>query len=302
MLSYTGQRNLFGTLVNNTASTILAVGDSLINDRRRFVLSRKNWWFLEKAFTFTTVASQQFYSLQGDIDRILSAPYVVIGNTTYVPREVTSREEWDRLNLVTYTSDIPQWWIQYGATVGIFPKPTTSAYTYTVNAKQKVIDLNIADYTTGTIVSVASGGTAVVGSATAWTDGMVGQWIKINNSATTNKGDGQWYQISAVGSTTSITLARPYGGTAIVAGAASYTMGQMSIMPDAYDSLPIYLALQTYFTSIEPDQTKATLYGGMAGDLMKQMEADQSNRTGGRVLDNGIMYGAPVNPNLTIGF
>src|SRR6266567_3450712 len=99
MLSYTGQRNLFGTLVNNSDSTILTVADSLINDRRRFVLSRKNWWFLEKAFTFSTVASQQFYTLQGDIDRILTAPYVTVGSTRYVPREVTSREEWDRLNL-----------------------------------------------------------------------------------------------------------------------------------------------------------------------------------------------------------
>ncbi len=302
MLSYTGQRNLFGTLVNNSDSAILTTADTLINDRRRFILSRRNWWFLEKAFTFNTVASQQFYTLQGDIDRILTSPYVTIGNIRYVPRECTNREEWDRLNLVSYTSDIPTWWIQYGSTVGIFPKPTTANYVYTLNAKQKVIDLSIADYTTGSIVSVATGGTAVVGTGTTWTAGMVGQWLKITAGAAANLGDGVWYQIAAVPSTTTITLAQPYGGVAISTATSPYTIGQMSIMPDAYDSLPIYLALQTYFTSIEPDQAKATMYTAMAGDLAKQMDADQSNRTGGRVLDEGIDKTAIVNPNLTVGF
>lgn len=302
MLSYTGQRNLFGTLVNNSDATILTTADTLINDQRRFVLSRKNWWFLEKAFTFTTVAAQQFYTLQGDIDRVISDPYVAVGNTRYTPRECQSRNVWDRLNLVTYSSDVPAWWIQYNNTVGIFPKPTTSNYVYTVNAKQKQVDMSLADYSTGTIVSVANGGTAVVGNGTTWTAGMVGMWIRITQTTAANSGDGIWYQISAVPSTTSITLATNYGGPAIAAASTSYTIGQMSVLPDAYDSLPVYLALQTYFTSIEPDSDKHEKYGNMAGALMTQMERDQSNRTGGRVLDDGIVATSIINPNLTVGF
>lgn len=303
MLSYTGQRNLFGTLVNNSNdASILTVADTLINDQRRTILSFKNWWFLEKQFTFNTVASQQFYTLRGDIDRILSAPYLTNGNTRYTPREVTSREEWDRLNLVTYSTDVPQWWIQYSNTVGLFPTPTSSNLVVTLNAKQKQVDMSLADYTTGSIVSVANGGTAVVGTSTVWAAGMVGQWIRITPNSSTNSGDGIWYQISAVGSATTLTLAQPYGGTAISGGTTVYTIGQMSILPDAYDSLPIYRALATYFTSIEPDISKAEEYTKKADVMQSIMNVDQSNRTGGRVLDNGIGIGGIINPNLTVGF
>lgn len=60
-------------------------------------------------------------------------------------------------------------------------------------------------YTTGTI-AVNSGGTTVTGSGTAWTSAMVGQYIFIQMVL---------YQISAVGSTTSLTLADAYFGSSV---------------------------------------------------------------------------------------
>lgn len=303
MLSYTGQRNYFGTLVNNTGTATLATADTLINDKRRVLLSSKNWWFLKKDFTFTTTAGGQYYTLQGDIDRIFSSPTVLVGSTRYTPVEVSSRDEWNRLNLTTYSTDFPQWWTQYTSSqIGIFPKSTTAGYTYTLNAKQKVVDLSVVDYTTGTIVTLANGGTAVTGAGTTWTAGMVGKWIKIAAGNAANLGDGLWYQISAVGSTTTLTLAQAYGGTSIAAGSATYTMGQMSILPEAYDSLPIYMALETYYTSIEPNAVQSDKYGESAKSLLVQMNADHSNATGGRVLDEGVGRSTPINPNLTVGF
>lgn len=300
MLSYTGQRNLFGDLVRNSSSATLTLADTLINQRRKVVLSARPWWFLEKAFTLSTTASTQFYAIPGQIDRILSSPYITVGGNRYVPKECPSREVWDQLNQSSYTSDFPEWWILYGNQIGFFPTPATSSNTITFNAKQKVVDLSVADYTTGTIVSVSNGGTAVVGSSTSWTTGMAGKWLKIASGNAANLGDDIWYQVSSVGGATAITLNNPYGGTAIAAGSASYTLGQMSILPDAYDELPLYLALQTYFTSVDPNEKKAALYASMSKDLYSQMLTDHSNNTGGRVVDWGLEEEAIINPNLRI--
>ena len=129
-----------------------------------------------------------------------------------------------------------------------------------------------------------------------------GQYIRIDPGTAANKGDGTWYMISAVGSATTLTLANAYGGTAIAAGSATYTIGQASILPEAYQMLPVFLALEIYFTSIDPKPQNAQLYQGKGADMMQQMVRDQSNKTGGRVLDEGIDKTTLINPNLTIGF
>ena len=274
----------------------------LINDQRRQVLASRQWWFMEKPYTFTTTALTQGYTLRGDIERPLSDPTVTVGTVRYTPKEAPNLRFWNQLNLVQYYSDIPEWWFFYNGQIQLFPIPSAGTYTVTLSAKPKIIDLSIADYTTGTIVSVANAGTAVVGDSTSWTTGMGGLWMSITRSATANKGDGQWYEISSVTSTTALTLTRGYGGSAIATGAAAYTIGECSILPDQYDSLPLYRALTVYFTSIDPNEIKAQLYAGMAKELLDTMAKEQGSRSGGRVLDEGIDKTSIINPNLTIGF
>lgn len=300
MLSYTGQRNHFGDLARDSQSATLTLADTLINQRRRVVLAARNWWFLEKAFTLVTAASTQFYAIPGQVERLLSAPYITVGGSRYVPDECPNRETWDRLNESSVVSDFPEFWILYGYQLGFYPTPASASNTITLNAKQRVVDLSVADYSTGSIVSVANGGTAVVGTGTSWTAGMAGKWLKITSGNAANLGDDTWYQISSVTDATHITLNSAYGGTAIAAATSPYIIGQMSILPDAYDELPIFLALQVYFTSVDPKPNKATLYASMAKDLYSQMLTDQSNRTGGRVVDWGLEDDDVLNPNLTI--
>ena len=299
-LSYTGARNHFGNLVNASDTTTLALADTLMNLRRRVILSARPWWFLEKAFTLTTLASTQFYALPGQVDRLLSDPYITVSSTRYKPKECVSRAEWDRINETSYTSDVPEWWILYANQVGFWPTPASASNTITLNAKQKVVDLSVADYTTGTIVSVAAAGTAIVGSSTSWTAGMIGKYIKITAGNAANLGDDIWYLISAVTDTTHLTIANAYGGAAIATGSANYTIGQLSILPEAYDELPLFMALQVYYTSPDGNPEKATMYASMAKDLYSQMLSDHSNRTGGRVLDEGLGEDDPMNPNLFI--
>src|ERR1035437_528544 len=84
----------------------------------------------------------------------------------------------------------------------------------------KIIGLN--GYTTGT-VAVNKGGTTVSGTATVWTNAMVGRYILL---------DGYYYLITLVGSATSITIDPIFPGT-IVGGnvtGANYAIADVNFL------------------------------------------------------------------------
>jgi hypothetical protein len=277
MLTYTTKRNLFGTLSNDKSDDNLTVGDTLINNFEKQISKKYN--FLESSVYSSTVASQQFYELPNNFGKIKNVT-VTIGTTKYSPKRITSREQWDNLNSATSTtSDIPEYYYIFNKQIGFYPTPssaTTDAIYLQYHIRLK--DSSVADYTTGSIVSVANGGTAVVGTGTSWTAKMAGMWLQIADSGTANTGDGEWYEIESVESSTALTLRLAYQGIAIVAGTASYTIGQASYLPEDFQMLPVFQALEVYFTSIKPDNTKRIAYAGKVAE-MKQglMEEYGSN-------------------------
>lgn len=295
MLSFTERRNTFGDLSGDSSSANLAIGDKNMNIIEKKILSSYAWPFLDKQFTTVTDSSNQFIILPQYIDRVSSVT-VTVGTYTYSPRECQSREMWDRLNMTTVTSNIPTWWFVYDGKLGLFPKPSTSSNTVTINGKQLAKDLSITDYSTGTIATTVVGSATVTGGGTSWAASMAGRWLRITESDTTNKGDGFWYQILSVASTTSLTLVRPYVGTAITAGSAAYTISQCSLMPEQYQDLPMYWALWMHF--LLPNPEKAQLYKQLYTDGCTEMKTDYSVRNQSCVLDDGD--GRPImdSPNL----
>lgn len=267
-----------------------------VNDGIRYALGSHAWPFLEKTSTLASVASQQFYQLPYDYGQLISA-ITTIGTTQYVPIECPNREQWNILNTSTaITSDIPKYYIIFGNTIGFWPMPASNAGTYTFTYKKAVKDLSISDYSTGTIVSVANGGIAVVGSGTTWAVSMAGRYLQIAESNTANKGDGFWYQIASSASTTSITLTAPYGGTAISAGAATYTIGQMSVLPENYQSLPIWYATAEYWGTQREIQ-RYDYFRGKFDEGVKQMLEEFGQKSESAVIDNGPWRGWGPNPN-----
>src|SRR5690606_34137837 len=96
-------------------------------------------------------------------------------------------------------------------------------------------------------VNAANGGSIVTGSGTTWTLDMVGRYMMITNTTAANGGDGFWYEIGGFIDATHISLLKPYEGTAIAAGSAAYTIGQCSVIPDAYDIGIVYSATALYW-------------------------------------------------------
>ena len=80
---------------------------------------------------------------------------------------------------------------------------------------------------------------------------MVGRWIQI----TAPSGDNNWYEIAAWVSATEVTLVNQYQGNTITG--ANYTIGEMSLLAEDYQDLPMYRALSIYFTTRVPDPQRA---------------------------------------------
>ena len=228
--------------------------------------------------------------------------YVTVGGYRYTPKEVSSQEEWDYLNQTVQTGDITTHYRVYDGFLELFPKPSTADSVVTINARRVARDLTFVDYITGNIDIVAQGSQLVTGAGTpAWTASMAGRWLKITPSNTaTADGDGYWYEIARVISSTTLVLRKPYGGTSLTTGAsAAYIIGEASLLPEPHDMLPVYDALKVYFTSVEPDSDKAQLYGGLYESGYAQMVRDHGSKAQ-VVLDDGNPDDEPINPNLIV--
>lgn len=298
MKSYTQGRNLAGTWTKNTATANLMYLDQVANDAYRHLCAMKDWPFLERLRTLTTAASTQFYNLPYDTDMVREIS-VTVGTTTYTPKPSPSRQHWDMLNLTAFTSDIPEWWFVFAGQVGLWPKPATAGSTINVTQKSRVIDLGAADYTTGTITTVATaaGVTTVTGSGTAWGSGMVGRFIRIDSTVAALGGDSQWYEIASVTSTTALTLTRVYGGTAIAAGSATYTIGQMPLLPESFHDTPWSWAAFKYWSK-ESDKRKDDFKNSYDADVISLVRT-WSAPTTDLVIDGGD-DDEIINPNLVI--
>lgn len=301
MLTYTGRRNNFGDLCNNSSTATLTIADRLMNDSEKRIISAKDWPFLWRQYTKVTTTSQAI-----NLPAYTSHPqsvYVTVGSYRYSPKEISTRTEWDRLNETVTTSDIPEYYFVYDGQLLLHPTPATAGNTVTFNARRLSRDLNVADYTIGTITTVATSGvtTTVTGSGTTWHTGMIGRYIRITDgdAANTLSGDHMWYEIATVPSSTTLTLTRTYGGTAMSGASATYTIGQVSLIPEPHNQLPVFEALKIYFTSIEPNSDKAQLYGGMFETGYAQMVRDFGSKVD-VVLDDGNGQHENFDPNLHI--
>lgn len=303
MLSFTGQQTRYGIYTNNTTSGNLTTGVQYMNDSQRDILGELDWPFLETVdASQTTVGSQQFYAMPNDLDKLIDVT-VTIGSVLWKPRETTSTDHWHKINYAqNVTSNIPQWFYVQGGKLGFWPMPSTSGNVITYTYKKRVIDLSLADYTTGTIVTATTGSSFIVGASTSWNQSMAGSYIQIASAQTANAGDNYWYQISpsATVNGTSLFLAAPYKGTGIVSGTATYIIGQMGVLPENYQIMPVYWAAANYWRLNGNNIPKANEYEKLFSNKLATFKRDFGTKSANPQLDQGVMERPTINPNLTI--
>ena len=289
MKTYTKLLSDYTSLTSNSETANQTLGAIFINDSIRTIcnLQGGKLRFLESTTNMSTVASQETYQIPNKYRKLIDM-YIYSGSgssndSIYAPEMVFDPLRWKTiLQYRLGTQDVPYFTYVENTSYKIQPIPASTGNLIVLRGRLQIKDLTIADYTTGTIVSIANGGTAVVGSGTTWTADMVGRYIQITETTAANGGDGMWYEIGSWTNSTTIGLTKPYEGTSISAATAAYTIGQVPIIPQAYQPAIIYRSVALYWqqqTELDKAKTYWLLYdGGMEagyrdsyGGLIQQM-------------------------------
>lgn len=218
----------------------------------------------------------QYYNIPANVSKIKNDT-INIGQLKYQPTFLQSRQEWDFVNFLPYTSDIPNYCFIYNGTMGIFPIPSTTGNIITFNFKTRVPDFSFADYSTGTITSATVGATAITGSGTSWatTGGYpVGTNILFYNLGLKINppfGDGIWYPILNFVDDTHLNLALPIVNAPNIVG-ATYTIGQLPLLEEDFQDMLIYGSLMVYYSSIINDSNKFKMYEALYKTRLELLE------------------------------
>lgn len=283
-------------IINNTQTDNLNWALEEVNQATRYLVTK--YYFNERTFTTTTGTQVQFYNLPPQVKKIINMT-VTIGGVKWQPIETATRQQWDRLNVINFYQDYPSNFFVFNGQVGLFPIPASGGNTITINYKTRIQDLSMADVSNGTqTMAVTNGSTALLASGTTVTFSKWMQdsgWIRLPHNATDSlNGDNQWYQISSVTSGTQAVLTSSYTGQTV--SGAAFTIGDVSILPEDYQDLPLYRMAQVYYTTRFPDATRAQLYQGLWDRGVAALDEEFGSKTTSILLSE---VDAPtVNPNL----
>lgn len=254
------------------------------------------------ATTAITTVGVQAYNIPANISKI-NNDTISIGQLKYKPTPVMTRAEWDVINFLPYTSDIPNYYYIYNGKLEIFPIPSTTGNVISFNYKTRVADLSFADYSTGTLAAagMVAGSTTVTGSSTAWIttgaypSGVDISYYNLNIKANPPYGDGIWYPISSFTSGTVLTLSNPVVNAPNITSSATYTIGQIPLLSEDFHDMLVYGALKIYFTSIVDNPKKFDEYDALYKERLELLEAYAGTKSVNVDLESEPQT---VNPNL----
>ena len=268
---------------DNDAATLVNFKDWL-SDAIRKCYAVLNAEYFYNTHTDATVDGTSEYKLPYNCARVHSLK-VTIDSKDYVVTEYPGDyNSWLALTGGATTSsetNYPTYYYVKADTYEIYPASSTSAYVMTMRYQISPKNLSADDHTTESIKTMVNGSTAVVGNTgTVFTAAMVGRYFKIND-------DGVWYKIATVTDATNLVLAREYGGAAVTAGTASYTIGEMSYIPEAFQEAPIDYALAAYYRQ-KDNMNLADYYKGLWEEGLQNIKQYGSNLTTSGILAEGV--------------
>ncbi len=253
MKTFTTLRNLSGSFTNNTETGNLTLMDQFINDSIRTIcnLQGGRLRFLEAVKEMTTVSAQEEYQIPNNFRKLISIlvwSEATTAGVPYTPEMIFDPAMWNRVKQMKLgDGDVPYYTYIENKKFALQPVPSTTGNLIQLRGRLQTRDLSIPDIITAKVVSIANGGTSMVISTTAATADWVGRYIRITETEAANGGDGYWYEIGGYTSSTQITLTKPYEGTSIAIGTAACTVGQCSVIPEAYDIAIAYRSAALYY-------------------------------------------------------
>jgi hypothetical protein len=293
--SYAGTTTVIGDvqrIINNSAPDNILWGVEQVNDATRYLVTK--YYQNERTYLVPggTVAQTQFYNLPPNVKKLINVT-VSIGGVLWQPKECPTKQYWDALNTITFFQDYPSFFFVYNGQVGIWPTPSSSSNILTLNFKTRIVDLSMPDVTnttSGQTITFSNNSTALLATGAVFLPWMAGQWIR----SPFPNGDNQWYQIASVTDTTHAVLDNQYQGATI--SASPFTIGQVSILPEDYQDLPLYRMGIIYYTTRFPDPARAQIYQKLWDDGFEALNEEFGSKTSSIILSD---TDAPiVNPSL----
>lgn len=297
MMSWQTLYSTAGNLVSdNTTSTLNFLKQQINQTQQSLLALRKD--FTETSITDTTVSGQQNYYLPYNYGKMFYVT-VTVGSIVYPVTPCEDDMLWRTINArsTVYKSDIPTLYYIFNDQLFIYPKPASAGNTITMYYHKTVKDMTADDYTTGTITTATNGSAAIVGNGTSWTTAMIGRFLRIT-------ADGYWYEIAGVADTTHLTLKKVFQGTSIVAGSNAYTIGELPLIPEAYQELLIQRPVAQYLTQRLQEELARTYWmqydggfsiglgprtgGGKIGGLLARFIEDRSNKNETGIIDSKL--------------
>ncbi len=109
-------------------------------------------------------------------------------------------------------------------------------------------------------------------------------------------GDNQWYPINTIISATQAYLSMPYQGPTV--SGAPFTIGQVPLLLENYQDLPLYRTAYIYYTTRVNDPVKAQFYDKLYQEGFQKLDDTFSNKSSSVVLSD--MNQPMINPNLYV--
>lgn len=244
----------------------------------------------------------QAYNIPANVSKIKNNT-INVGQLKYQPVPIMTRQEWDMVNFLPYTSDIPNYFFIYNGKLEIWPIPSTTGNVLTFNYQTRVADLTFDDYQAGTLAAngMVVGSVNVTGLVTAWVSGglypvatNIGYYnLKIR--ANPPYGDGIWYPIRQFTDNTDLILDLPVVNAPNITAATTYTIGQFPLLEEDFHDMLVYGALKTYYSSIVKDTDRFKEFDGLYQERLQLLEAYAGTKSVNVDLESEPQA---INPNL----
>jgi hypothetical protein len=239
MLTFEDQYTIFQKVSKDYSAEGLEDAKRDINEGGAQFLNRLGRKFNKEYITASLTATEQYYQLPGDVLRI-SEIQCKSGNNWYTPELVASELEWNRINSMSSTGNIPtHYYIRGFNEIGVYPVPSTTVTDgIKISYEPQHVELTQADYATGT-VSVVNGSVDITHSGSGFNQSMVGRYFHVTDGS-----DGRWYRIASFTSTSSLKLENFYEG---VTGSRAFRIGEVMKIPQGFQKAPVDYALSVFY-------------------------------------------------------
>jgi len=259
---------------NDNGVTTTNIQQDIKQALQLFKNSARRYW-TRKQITANLVSGQQDYQLPADFVRITEVT-ITSNGIVYPLTEVPSEHKWNELNIIpAVTIYIPTMFFVKGFNViSVWPAPSTANVgTLSISYEPRMPDYSLADVT-GT-ATVANASQTVTDSATGFTQAMVNSWFTVTDGS-----DGNWYQIGAFTSSSTLSLANFYQG--VSGSGRPYLIGACPDIPEDYHMGLVYYAAYQFYMK-RKDTNNAEAFLGMFQNLIDQYMETYSNKTTGVV-------------------